>query len=265
MMKKKIIRTIIVCLIIAFFAPILWMYMPKKHSDARKLIKAISAEDTAKVQRLLESGVDPNATNYPLSKYSKYWTFFEFSAQRPLTVACDTANLEIISLLIEHGATAEYIEYTGWSPLREVLLRTDPNDLEVVKLLLANGAEPQAVEYAMTSVFAAASMRPVMSGTEGYPSGYSEDAAEMITEIVDLLLDGGDVNAQTEYGNTLLMYASQYGNIRLVEYLLDKGCDVTLKNNQGDTAYDFAVEHNQEAIIALLENHKNSTGDRHTG
>ena len=63
------------------------------HKDARKLIAAIEKEDYAAVEKMLKAGVDPNVLT---GEMSVLWRFAEMSPDRPLTVACDTGNLEII-------------------------------------------------------------------------------------------------------------------------------------------------------------------------
>ena len=125
--------------------------------DTQRLIKAIEEDDVATVEQLLEKGVDPNR---PTAEPGLFWTFLETSPRRPISVACDKGNIEIIRLLIEYGATAEDIDGLGWSPLRETLFRFHPDDVEVVKLLLDNGATLDEPDEEELPVFAAARMFP---------------------------------------------------------------------------------------------------------
>lgn len=240
----------IICIVVSLFMLIAIFLCTKPFRDANKLIAAIREEDIPKAHLLLESGVDPNQTNIPVSNY---WTFFEFTATRPISVACSTGNLELVQLLIAHGATAEHIEHTGWSPLRETLMQTDADDLKIVQLLLAEGADPQAIESGDTAVFAAARMYPMLFGDDDYTTNYSDTVGKKITAIVDLLLTDQHVDMRSESGNTLLMYAAQRGNYALVEYLLTHGCDTTLVNSQGDTARDLAVKYEKWAVVELLD------------
>lgn len=218
--------------------------------DAQRLINAIEVGDSALVQQMLEDGVDPNQSN---AKVSQWWQLVEYSATRPLSVACYAGNLDIVNLLVSHGATAEYIEHTGWSPLREALHRVDPDDVEIVKLLLENGADPTIVESDISAVFAAADMWPAPRGDKFYSTGYDAQTAADITQIVILLLGEGSVDTQTKCGETLLMYAARRGNICLAEYLIDRGCDMDIRDNQGKTAMDYAIEANQQDMRLLFE------------
>lgn len=219
------------------------------YSKTEALLEAIEAEDVAQVQLLLLNGIDPNQTNIPPSSA---WSLIEISARRPLAVACRTGNLEIVELLIAHGATAENIEHTGWSPLRATLLRYDPNDIEIIRLLLANGADPDAIESGSNAIFAAADMSPYRLEEEPLRRIYEEDTAVSITRIVQMLLTDRAPSIQTESGATLLMYAAQSGNLHLAEYLMTQGCDISTTDHQGRTALDYAIAANEQDMIILL-------------
>jgi ankyrin repeat protein len=248
--KATRIRIVLVFIVVALLAPLFWLLTAKQFRDAEKLIDAIEKENVEQVKLLLDSGVDPNQTNIPPLNV---WSIVEMSADRPLSVACKTGNLEIVEALIANGATAEKREHTGWSPLKMTLFHTHADDFEIVKLLLSNGADPQTVEPDNLIVFDAANMYPILFGSEGYTTGYDADIAADITAIVELLLMGNDINLRTESGDTLLMYAAARGNLCLAEYLIAHGCDVSLVNDQGKTAHDIAIEHNKEGVIELLE------------
>ena len=70
--------------------------------------------------------------------------------------------------------------------------------------------------------------------------------------------DGGlDVIAPDVNGQTLLHVASESGfqNERTKDFvwlLLDRGCDPTVQDNNGKTAYDYAVEKGYTEIAELL-------------
>ena len=64
-----------------------------------------------------------------------------------------------------------------------------------------------------------------------------------------LLKAGAEVNAQTNSGNTALMYAS-YGDIDLVRALLDAGADISIANDDGETPLIVA---GNDKIRALLK------------
>jgi len=105
-------------------------------------------------------------------------------------------------------------------------------DLELVKLLLSYGADPSIVSKDNETVLMAA------AGT-GFIPGYNKgrSAAERL-EVVKLLIElGQDVNAADNYGITPLMVAANIGDVPIIQYLIDKGADLSAhdlgKKNDG--------------------------------
>ncbi|HEY2572970.1 MAG TPA: ankyrin repeat domain-containing protein, partial [Verrucomicrobiaceae bacterium] len=94
-------------------------------------------------------------------------------------------------------------------------------DLELVKLLLAHGADPAIVSSDNETVLMAA------AGT-GFIPGYSKgrSAGERL-EVIQLLVNlKQDVNAADNYGITALMVAGNFGDVPIIQYLIDKGADL---------------------------------------
>lgn len=256
-MSRKMRYNLIICgAIVLGLVFLLYMdgyYPPYIH--AKKLIQAIETEDVAKVQELLENGVDPNVPSFRPS-----WVdvLLEGSPERPLSIACRKANLEIVKLLIEHGATAEPNPDTGWCPLWKTIRSFQPDDVEIVSLLLENGADPINVgTYEDPGPLVAAKMRPLKydetkaNGTF-FGKEYDEETAKGITEIVRMLLGDQSINIRNGYDQTLLVISVQKENLYLAEYLLSAGCDTSLKDYYGKTALDYALESGNEDLIALL-------------
>ena len=62
------------------------------------------------------------------------------------------------------------------------------------------------------------------------------------TEIVSLLLDRGvDVNMMNNYGDTAIVLASSEGHTEIVSLLLDRGADINIRDNGGETVLDRAA------------------------
>ena len=61
------------------------------------------------------------------------------------------------------------------------------------------------------------------------------------------------MNIQNRKGETALMIAVSNQYINIVIYLIEKGADVTIRNNNGKTALDIAREKNFDKIVSLLE------------
>jgi ankyrin repeat protein len=54
-------------------------------------------------------------------------------------------------------------------------------------------------------------------------------------------------------GSTPLMLASVFGRDNNVKLLLEKGADVSLRDNKGLSATDHALKHDSGAVLPLLE------------
>ena len=69
-----------------------------------------------------------------------------------------------------------------------------------------------------------------------------------------LLAHGANPNVRRSISRrTPLMEAAQSGNTALVQALLEKKPDLTLKDAQGKTALDFAREYDRVKIVDLLK------------
>ena len=95
-------------------------------------------------------------------------------------------------------------------------------DLELVKLLLARGADASIISRdGETMVSAAAGLAFI----HGYHRG--KTPAERL-EVVKLFVSlGNDVNQADDYGITPLMAAGNYGDVPIIQYLIDVGADLS--------------------------------------
>src|ERR1044072_6836220 len=105
-------------------------------------------------------------------------------------------------------------------------------DLHLVKLLLDRGADPGIISRGgEPRVSAAAGLAFI----HGYHRGKS---AEERLQVVKLFVGlGNDVNQPDDYGITPLMAAANYGNVPIIQYLIDAGADLAAhdlgKKNDG--------------------------------
>ena len=64
----------------------------------------------------------------------------------------------------------------------------------------------------------------------------------------NLLIDG------TSGSNSLIHLSAKYGRLSILKFLLSKGADPSIKNEEGKTAFDLAKENNHIDIINYLNN-----------
>jgi len=72
--------------------------------------------------------------------------------------------------------------------------------------------------------------------------------------IIKLLLDkSAYIDAESPNKTTPLMMAARTGQMAAVKLLIEAGADVSLKNDQGMTAADFAINHEFTDVAAVLK------------
>ncbi|MEM9659870.1 MAG: ankyrin repeat domain-containing protein [Planctomycetota bacterium] len=133
---------------------------------------------------------------------------------------------------IDEGIRVDAVDGQGRTALH---LAAFDGRVEVVKLLIENGAAIDHRDEAGRTALIYAATGPNR-------------------ETVDLLLEAGgaiDVADRVE-GFTALMFAAAEGQLEVVQALLKHGADVALRDNDGDSARDFAVQNGHRAISELL-------------
>jgi ankyrin repeat protein len=105
-------------------------------------------------------------------------------------------------------------------------------DLELVKLLLERGADARIMSRDSETMLSAAAG---LAFVHGYHRGKSpEERLQVVKLFVEL---GNDVNWADDYGITPLMAAGNFGNVPIIQFLIDAGADLTAhdlgKKNDG--------------------------------
>ncbi len=158
--------------------------------------------------------------------------------------------LPLIQKMLDNGANPNaLVNNTPRSRMREgsprivhataIMRAAFAGDLTLVKLLLAHGADPHIVSSDNETTLMAA------CGT-GFIAGYhkTRPPAERL-EVVKLLVGlGEDVNAADNYGITPLMVAGNFGDVPIIQFLVDKGADLGAYDlgKKNDGAFGASVE-----------------------
>ncbi len=229
MLKKGLlivgIATVAVAVLHQRFAPVAVFYAAKRQNV--KIIKYY-----------LDRGVDVN-TVYGYQCTSLCWDYLNLEGEYDLIyrgagsgewsysgtlldVAVAKNNLQMVKLLLTHGADINAQIVLGLTPLNRAVNR---DNLQMVKFLLAHGADAKKDVTALHEA--------IYKGNK---------------KMIELLLaHGADINAKDINGSTALYTAVSIGdrltstNEEIVQLLLAHGADVNAKNNKGNTPLYWAL------------------------
>ena len=158
---------------------------------------------------------------FNLNQYDtlKIFEFFEGIRRTPLQKACYLENPYYVEKLLENGADPNYP-------------KLGKEDTDLLPLPLATG-------YSIVNI------------------NHTQNAVK----IVEMLLEyGADPNVILRRGRTCLIdvvalepkYYNEY-HYEIVKLLVEYGTDISIKDQDGFTAYDYAVKYNRTELYDLLK------------
>lgn len=223
------------------------------------MTEAVMFQDASKVAALLATGGDPNAV---------------YNQRSALGWAAQSGSLEIVTLLVEAGASLDFVDGVGHTPL---LRAVDTRQLEIATYLIGRGADVNAADADGDTVLLKAvedgyvEVVPLLLAAKADPNRANSDGRTPImsavqyrqTELIpQLAAAGADVNAPTVLGAPLLMALSD-GDESLIRAVLDAGADPNVKTSFGTPALNVAIESSlPEEVISLLLERKADVGAR---
>ncbi|XP_054786421.1 potassium channel SKOR-like [Prosopis cineraria] len=168
------------------------------------------------LKRLIESGVDPNKTDY--------------DDRSPLLIAASQGHVEIVRFLVERGIKTNFSDKFGNSPLFEAIKNGHE---EVASLLVDVGA----------------------TLTVDHPGNFlCMTVAKKELSLLRRVLDYGiNPNARNYDQRTPLHIAASEGLCKMAELLLEAGASVLSKDRWGNTPLDEARMGGNKNIIKMLE------------
>ena len=213
-----------------YFKPIVFIGFFLFNSSLRAgsyedFFKAIQFDNVQAVQALLQRGFDPNTVNP--------------EGVPALMLAVREPSLKVAEFLASWPQTrTEVRNASDESPLMLAALK---GFLPLVKKLVANDADVNKPGWT--------------------PLHYAATGGHV--PVVQFLLDeSAYIDAESPNGTTPLMMAAMYGSPEAVKVLIQAGADLTLKNQQGLSALDFAIRAQRNNARELIQTGLNRLADR---
>lgn len=200
-----------------------------------------SQADIEMVQLLLDYGVDINAQTY---------------SRTPLYVAVSNQSTSIVDLLLSRGADPNIPTNKGETALFHAVQLADES---LTRTLLVHGANPNATTSNGTPTLHYALSSPLLvsllldHGVDINQQAFGSSALHTVIrarpqhlqleDMCRLLLDRGiDIHGQDIDGKTALHLAVEWPTEKgIVEILLERGADVNVVDNKGDTPAQAAL------------------------
>ena len=106
----------------------------------------------------------------------------------------------------------------------------DQNSPSMMQELIEYGADPHIKNNQKQS--------PIMLLCQQYDNPEGSSNLELLLPYIH----AGNVNEQDKYGKTLLHYSAQYGNLKQIEILLQRGANVNIQDRRGKTPLIYACQ-----------------------
>ncbi|RSL98385.1 hypothetical protein CEP52_010378 [Fusarium oligoseptatum] len=154
------------------------------------------------------------------------------NGRQPLHKACREGHLEIVNLLLQHGADIEAKESDGSTPFDSACWK---GHKDVVELLLSKGANSQGCDND--------GWTPIRAATE-----------HKRLDVIEVLLNENpdNINVGDNKGETSLHVASGKGYVAIMHLLLEKGADIDMPDKEGETPLHCASRNGRDETARLL-------------
>ncbi|KAI7821569.1 hypothetical protein BC939DRAFT_478283 [Gamsiella multidivaricata] len=238
----------------------------RDRSGRTQLFKYTAMGDLETCRKLIEAGAQVNDRDHA------EWT--------PLHEACVTGHEKVAELLIQHNADVNARGGHMDTPLHDA---AQNGHVEVVKLLLSYGANVLAknakgiIPIDVTDDKEVIDLLQRRQALVNMLTGRNQAGQTLLhrvcssgtyNNVLELLNQGADINAQDNAQWTPLHEAALEGHTKVVELLLSRGANPNVKGHGSDTAlHDSAQNEHADVVRLLLEygadpDFKNSKGEK---
>ncbi len=192
-----------------------------------ELFDAVKNSDVDKVNDLLKKGANPNAQ--------------QPNGDRPLNLASQHGNREIVRELLAHNANPNALDQYNETPVERAWHKYD-----IIRMLVENGADPNGLLNRKTDERL---LEAVVKNND--------------KKFVTLLLEkGANPNAENKEKDTALHLAVFYeASPEIIAALLEKGANPNLINKSGKTPLQMALEQQLSLVGKMRIRSQMTTGE----
>ena len=278
--EKKIILVGIFLITIIIVIP--WI---RKTQWTENLIHAIEDEDEEEIQEILSQS--SNGSLYDLNRGRKapfpfcLMASFETYIEYPLEYACETENYNIIHALVEAGADVNLSADDTIKPLDRIVCQFNYSDewdtiYKNLTYLIGNGARFSENTEVAAYLYADGDEQKEQLSVEIYqflcesgtitnavsPDSVIAAATNNNHQLLNYFLQNNPnvIYRKNSNGQAILLWICEtkccedisYEDIETIKILVESGCDVEERNEEGYTAFEIAQEYGKEEVANLV-------------
>lgn len=242
------------------------------YSCSKRITNAVDRGELAGFEKTVQRNIW--GVNFPYHM-TNFHLLYEGTNYCPLHYACKAGNVHMVKILLRNGADPNVIGRTvNRTPLISALKSGREDRFKIAHLLMDYGADITYKDEHGDPPLLSSLITPrgdsEQTKTEGFrlfkrmleAYGIEEAKKEPILQeaatfnnrlAVDYILDNNiqDINYISAEGRTPLMGTAFTGKADMCRYLLEKGADKSIRDNEGKTAYDYAVHYDFKDVAEL--------------
>ena len=264
--KAITIAIVVLCCTIALYT--------SPYSCSKRITNAIDNGKTSEFEQIVQR--NSRGINYQYYRTNLY-RLYEGTNFYPLHYACDAGNVHMVRILLENGADPNVIDrMINRSPLIFALESGKADRFKIAHLLIDYGADityedkrgftPLISSLLLTYDDSEKTKREEFELFKRILEAYGIDKAKkepILQEAatfgnrlaVDYILKNNiqNINYISDVGETPLMGTAFTNDDEMCRYLLENGADKSIRDNEGKTAYDYAVQYGHKEVAELCK------------